>query len=78
LTLLAVHDEFQRQLGVQYQTVYPLIQEAMAESNKSWMVDMSDAFDGSEPLYIDWCHVVAEGNEIIAAVGDAITPTPPS
>jgi hypothetical protein len=39
------------------------------------MVDMSDAFDGSEQLSIDFCHVTAEGNEIIAtAIDELIDP----
>jgi hypothetical protein len=56
-----------RQLAPQYEAVYPLVQEAIAESQKTWMVDLTHSFDGSRQIYIDFCHVTSDGNEIMAA-----------
>jgi len=65
-------DNWQLELASQYEVVYPILQEAIADSKEDWMLDMSDAFDGSEQLYIDFCHVTSEGNEIIAAAIDKV------
>lgn len=46
--------------------VYELISGKLKEKNYDWVYDMSDAFDGEEKYYIDFCHVSANGNEVIA------------
>lgn len=36
------------------------------------MLDLSDAFDGADPLYVDFAHVTGAGNQRIA---DHLAPT---
>jgi hypothetical protein len=50
----------------QFETVYPIIRAELAALHAAWVVDLSDAFDGDEILYIDDAHVSRRGNEIIA------------
>jgi hypothetical protein len=50
--------------AAEYQAVYPLLKAKMAE--ETWTLDLSAALDGDDPLFIDWSHVVAKGNEIVA------------
>lgn len=49
-------------LGRQYQVVYPLIKRLLSEEGFSYL-DFTDLFDGDDRVYIDFCHVVPEGNE---------------
>lgn len=51
--------------GQQYKAVYPFIRE-YAENAGIEFYDMSTAFDLDEHIYIDFCHVSPNGNEIIA------------
>ena len=46
-----------------YQIIYPMLQEKM--ESYDYMIDMSNAFDGDEYIYIDHAHVTANGNMII-------------
>jgi hypothetical protein len=55
------------ELKDQYEAVYPILRDAIADSGAGWMVDLSGAYDGEQPLYIDFCHVISKANEIIAA-----------
>lgn len=49
-----------------YQRAYVLLRERIAREGAGFAVDLSAAFDGDRPLYIDWCHVTKHGNAIIA------------
>jgi hypothetical protein len=49
----------------EFDAVYPLVREKLARTDIAWG-DLTDAFDGNEPLYVDFSHVVAKGNQIIA------------
>gem|GEM_PF-2216455 len=49
----------------EFDAVYPLIREKLAETDMAW-ADLSDAFDGDQPFYVDFVHVVGEGNRVIA------------
>ncbi|MCE7862671.1 MAG: hypothetical protein DYG99_03915 [Bacteroidetes bacterium CHB5] len=60
------HLELNEELGVNFRFVYNEVKRLMAERNHTWFVDMTDAFDGDQYIYIDFCHVTAAGNEIIA------------
>jgi len=51
--------------GNQYKAVYPFIRK-YAENSEIEFYDMSTAFDLDEYIYIDFCHVSPNGNEIIA------------
>jgi hypothetical protein len=33
---------------------------------ESWVLDLSGAFDGAGPIFIDWAHVSPQGNQIVA------------
>jgi hypothetical protein len=40
-------------------------------------IDLTAVFDGDEALYIDFCHVIPKGNEMVAAALDrALRPAP--
>jgi hypothetical protein len=54
-----------------YLRVYGRLHARIAEMNAPWLVDMTDAFDSDEYTYIDYCHVSANGNAIIASRIDA-------
>jgi hypothetical protein len=51
--------------AAEYQAVYPFLKAKMA-AEPDWTLDLSEALDGNERLFIDWSHLVARGNEIIA------------
>lgn len=46
--------------------VYKHIKTKIAERNHPWIYDLSNAFDGDQLIFIDFCHVSPNGNEIIA------------
>lgn len=51
-------------LARQYQIVYPLIKEMMADYD--YIYDFTHIFDREEYIYIDFAHVSKNGNQIIA------------
>lgn len=59
-------EELKDEFREQYEAVYPLVQEIISEQEADWMVDLTDAFDGNEYVYIDWAHTGYRGPEIIA------------
>ena len=60
------HLHLDEDLGKNFQAVYTQIRKKIAERNHSWIYDLSDRFDGNEYIFIDFCHVSPNGNEIIA------------
>ncbi len=58
--------ELDPELGKNFQAIYALVQKKIAERNHQWIVDLTDKFDGDNYIYIDFCHVSPNGNEIIA------------
>ena len=54
-----------RQLGDQFRTMYPIIRRKMAEQGIG--IDLTDALDRDEHIYIDYCHVSPNGNALVAA-----------
>lgn len=56
-----------QELGKNFQVIYGLIKQKIAERNHTWIVDLSDRFDRDEHIYIDFCHVSPNGNAIIAS-----------
>lgn len=52
--------------GSELAAVYPLLQAKIAEQQGGWMFDLSAAFDGNVPIYLDDAHVAPVGNRIIA------------
>jgi hypothetical protein len=70
------HLELDEELGRQYMTVYPkvrrLVQSEFAPLLENFS-DFGDVLDGEDPIYIDFCHVSPEGNEIVAArIGEVL------
>jgi hypothetical protein len=53
-------------LGKNFEVVYRQIKNKIAERKHPWIYDLSDRFDGNDHIYIDFCHVSPNGNEIIA------------
>jgi hypothetical protein len=60
------HLTLDAELGKNFDEIYKRIQQKIRERNHDWIVDLSDSFDGNEYIYIDFCHVSPNGNEIIA------------
>ncbi|MBL7872736.1 MAG: hypothetical protein JNM78_14055 [Cyclobacteriaceae bacterium] len=60
------HLQLNEELGTNFQFVYSEIKKILAEKKHPWIVDLTDAFDGNEYIYIDFCHVSENGNKIIA------------
>jgi len=59
-----------KDLGKNVAAVYKRIKKKIAEKQHSWIYDMTDKFNSNKYIYIDFCHVSANGNEIIAdAIG---------
>ncbi len=55
------------ELGKNFSEVYKHIKQKIAERKYDWIYDISDSFDRDEYIFIDFCHVSSNGNEIIAA-----------
>lgn len=60
------HLKLDEALGENFRAVYKNVKRKIAERNHSWIIDMSDKFDGDDLIFIDFCHVSSNGNEIIA------------
>lgn len=60
------HLELDEELGKNFKEVYRLLKEKIAAKNHAWIIDLSDKFDNNEYIFIDFCHVSPNGNEIIA------------
>lgn len=60
------HLKLDKDLGNNFHTIYGLLKKKIAERRHSWIYDLSDRFDGNDYIYIDFCHVSPNGNEIIA------------
>lgn len=51
-------------LGKQFEAVYPEIKRQLARSQLEWL-DLEDVFDGQQPVYVDFCHVIPAGNQMM-------------
>lgn len=60
------HLELDEELGKNFREVYTRLHRIIQEKNHPWIIDLSNAFDGNEYIFIDFCHVSPNGNEIIA------------
>ncbi len=60
------HLDLDTDLGKNFQAIYALLKKKIAERKHSWIYDLSDRFDGDDYIFIDFCHVSPNGNEIIA------------
>lgn len=53
-------------LGDNFRQVYKLFYQNIKEKQYPWVYDLSTAFDGNEYIFIDFCHVSPNGNQIMA------------
>ena len=60
------HLKLDGNLGENFKEIYKRFKQKIAERNHSWIIDLTSKFDGDEFIYIDFCHVSPNGNEIIA------------
>jgi hypothetical protein len=60
------HLKLDSELGKNFAEVYKHIKQKIAERKHDWIFDLSDKFDGNDYIYIDFCHVSPNGNEIMA------------
>ncbi len=60
------HLKLDEALGKNFKEIYRRIKNKIAERGHTWIIDLTDKFDGDEYIYIDFCHVSPNGNEIIA------------
>lgn len=60
------HLELDEDLGENFKEIYRLLKAKIAEKKYPWIIDLSDKFDTNEYIFIDFCHVSPNGNEIMA------------
>jgi len=60
------HLNLNSELGENFHAVYAELKRLLTERNHTWVLDLTDAFDGDAYIYIDFCHVTEVGNKIIA------------
>jgi len=60
------HLELDPELGKNFELIYRLLREKIAERKHPWIIDLSQAFNNDEYIFIDFCHVSPNGNAIIA------------
>jgi hypothetical protein len=60
------HLKLDDELGKNFQAIYTHLRQKIRERNHPWIVDLTEKFDGDQYIYIDFCHVSPNGNEIIA------------
>jgi hypothetical protein len=60
------HLQLDEELGKNFQEIYRRIKQKISERGHPWIFDLSDKFDGNDYIYIDFCHVSPNGNEIMA------------
>jgi len=68
------HLELDKELGKNFHEIYRRLKDKIAERNHPWIIDLSNAFNSNEYVFIDFCHVSPNGNEIIAReISKAVT-----
>ncbi|WP_375579327.1 hypothetical protein ABWH96_20360 [Marivirga tractuosa] len=59
-------------LGENFRQVYKLFYQKIKEKQYPWVYDLSASFNGNEHIFIDFCHVSPNGNQIIAKEINAV------
>jgi hypothetical protein len=68
------HLKLDEDLKANFAEVYRRLKLKIGQRNHPWIYDLSDKFDRDEYIYIDFCHVSPNGNEIMAkAIGDVVS-----
>ncbi|HEX8039197.1 MAG TPA: hypothetical protein VF490_08585 [Chryseosolibacter sp.] len=71
------HLKLDEELGSNFRVIYRLLKQKIAAKNYPWILDLSEKFDGDEYIFVDFCHVSPNGNEIIAReISNALAPKP--
>lgn len=60
------HLELNKELGDNFRFVYDEVQKIINTQKHPWIYDFSEAFNGDDYIYIDFCHVTKSGNKIVA------------
>ncbi len=60
------HLELDEELGRQFTAVYPILQQLIEDGDYPWILDYTNVFDSEEYVYIDFCHLSANGNRRVA------------
>jgi hypothetical protein len=60
------HLELNAELADNFRFVYDEVQKIISTQKEPWIFDFSQAFNGTDYIYIDFCHVTKSGNTIIA------------
>ncbi|HEY9886764.1 MAG TPA: hypothetical protein V6D02_00080 [Candidatus Obscuribacterales bacterium] len=60
------HLTLDAELRQQYEAVYPLVQELVAAGDYPWVWNYTDIFPPDDYVYIDFCHLSANGNRFVA------------
>lgn len=69
------HLDLDKNLQANFADVYERIRKKISEKNHPWIYDLSNALDRDEHIFIDFCHVSPNGNEIMAkAIADIVKP----
>lgn len=55
-----------KDLGDQFDAVYPIIEEEIRSRGWDWAHDLTTTFDRETPIYVDFAHVAPSGNRLIA------------
>jgi hypothetical protein len=67
------HLQLDEELGKNFSEIYKRVKQKIADRKHPWIHDLSNSFDGSSYIFIDFCHVSPNGNEIIASEISRIT-----
>lgn len=54
------------ELEENFRRVYVRVKDKLEEADYPWIYDLTTAFDSKDHIYIDFCHVSPNGNEIMA------------
>lgn len=69
------HLELDEHLKANFADVYERIRKKIQEKKHPWIYDLSNLLDRDEYIFIDFCHVSPNGNEIVAkAIADIVKP----
>jgi hypothetical protein len=60
------HLEEDKDFKANFAEVYRLIKIKIEERKHPWIYDLSNQFDGNEYIFIDFCHVSPNGNQIMS------------
>jgi hypothetical protein len=61
------HLKLDSDLGENFNAIYSRIKQKIDEKKHPWIYDLTSSFDNDDYIFIDFCHVSPNGNEIIAS-----------